>query len=301
MESGCLTPSSRFCWIRQLLFCAFAPIVFGLFGCTALRSVGSDATGPGFQSALFSSQAPPLVGTRWLLASFPRGSDTLPIPSDPIPFLLFEEEFLIFESGCNDVEAKYRVDSEQLTIEMGLLRGVGCDNVVSPEAIALESPFQSSLSTWEKYRIEGDTLFIKFSGGEIQFSRLIPTAPSLLNAFPFQDRKGQDNSQETQTVDGKLTLVDGCLRLLPPNIEDELGYLIIWRSDQALGLEDGVPVIYDTHGERVGDRLAIVGEQLALRGRAVEQDELARVTPAVWQIPSPAKCPGPYWLAQQIE
>lgn len=303
MRISCPLPSHLYSWIRQPLSLVLVLTALVLIGCTPSGNAGTgnELGDSGIQFDLSASQPVPLVGTRWLLTSFPHGNETMPIPSDPFPYLLFKEKFLVIETGCNDIDGRYRVDEQQLTIEMSLLRGVGCNNIVSSEAVALELPIHDTLSTWKTYRIEGNDLFIQFSGGEIQFSNLIPTSPSLLSAFPFQEGEEEAQAQETQSVEGELRLVDGCLRIVPPESGDEQGYLVIWRSDHAIGLEESTLAVYDTYGERVGDQLARVGNQVSLRGKAVEQDELEMATPAILQLPSPAECPGPYWLLDKIK
>ena len=285
---------------RWLLCLGFTVLAVGFAGCApsnGTADVGVSSEEAGNESGA-TSESPPLIGTRWLLVSFP--SSPVSIPTDPFPYLVIEEDFLSIETGCNDVDVNHRVDDERFTIEMSTIRGIDCEDLVSPEAMALEDAFLPTVRTWSTYRIDGNELLIQYSGGELRFNSLIPTDPSLLRAFPFYDVDQQEGSDETQSIHGKLALVDGCLRIVPAEREDEHGYLIIWRDDLAIGLEEGTLAIYDTFGREVGDRVAIVGDEVSLSGSAIEQTESLVDVSFGLQVPKPTECPGPYWILEQI-
>ena len=285
---------------RWLLCLVFTLLAVGFAGCAPSNEtaeVGVSSEEADNESGT-TSESPPLIGTRWLLASFPGGP--VSIPTDPFPYLIVGEDFLNIETGCNNVDVNHHVDAERFTIEMSMMRGINCEDLVSPEALALEDAFLSTVRTWSTYRIEGNELFIQYSGGELRFNSLIPTDPLLLRAFPFYDVEQQEQSEETQSIHGMLTLVDGCLRIVPADREDEHGYLIIWRDDLAIGLEEGTLAIYDTFGREVGDRVAVVGDEISLTGSAIEQTEPLVDGSFGLQVPTPTQCPGPYWILEQI-
>lgn len=111
----------------------------------------------------------------------------------------------------------------------------------------------------------------------------IPTStPSLVTSFPQQINA--PNSFMEALVEGKLVLINGCLR-----INDTYGnsYLLIWRPGFSTHMDQGIVQIIDSMGEVV----ASVGDFVAIGGGE-------NPTPTYLGLaePLPNDCLGPYWL-----
>ena len=116
--------------------------------------------------------------------------------------------------------------------------------------------------------------------------------PAALRAFPQQLPVEGERARLTSIAEGQLALRDGCLRLASTDDATDSGYLIIWPGDYEVKEEDGVLAIYDGQGHF----LAKVGDDVVMGGG--EDNQTTPLTDTVFGLnePTPAECPGPYWI-----
>lgn len=116
--------------------------------------------------------------------------------------------------------------------------------------------------------------------------------PTALRAFPQQLPVEGERARLTSTAEGQLALRDGCLRLVNSHDEADKGYLIIWPGAYTVKEEAGSLAIYDGQGHF----LAKVGDDVVMGGG--EDNQTAPLTDTVFGLtePTPAECPGPYWI-----
>ena len=119
--------------------------------------------------------------------------------------------------------------------------------------------------------------------------------PTGLRALPVQVPPEGERVLMEALLEGKLRLVNGCLRVGEEYAGQE-GELIIWPPGFWAAAVDGVIVVYDAAGQAV----AGVGDWVSLSGGSV---------PRLFQSPTaidsvveqpPAECPGPYWVVGEI-
>lgn len=240
-----------------------------------------------------------LTDTRWYLASFADRRGPYPIPTDPIPFLEVRKEALLFSNGCNEVYANAQAEAEQFAIEMIIMRGIDCGDLVSAEAEELEDAVADAMIGWSTYAIEGDQLVIPFDGGEIRFSRSMPPNPFALRAFPVQRATSAGPASSEGLIRGDLIIDNGCLRIRPTNIDVEptTGYLVVWPAEYAVGMDESTIKVVTARGAyyvaNVGDELVVSGGRL---------DEILPVVDIDFFFLStiPDECPGPYWVVESV-
>lgn len=127
---------------------------------------------------------------------------------------------------------------------------------------------------------------------------VLPTAtsrsPSI--AFPQLAPQGGNRAQATARLIGTLRLVDGCLRVTPQGGSD---YLLVWPSEVALRT-DGCDIrVVDATGQVV----ARVGAMVDFGGGELPTSAGQLTTPvrSLLSESPPARCPGPYWIAEIIK
>lgn len=96
-------------------------------------------------------------------------------------------------------------------------------------------------------------------------------------------------------LEGRLTVVDGCLRVIESNGTTD--YLVVWPADVTLTTDGSKMQVVFTRGggaARIGEPVRLLGEAApTLEQFGDESDKPLRETP-------PAHCPGPYWIGSHV-
>ena len=240
-----------------------------------------------------------LMDTRWYLVSFSDRRGPHPIPTDPLPFLEVRENALSFSNGCNEVHANAQVGVEKFAIERVIMRGIDCRDFVSAESEALEYTVADSMVGWSAYAVEDDELVIPFDGGEIRFSRAMPSNPFALRAFPLQRATHEKPAYSEGLFRGDLIMDNGCLRIRPTSIDVEptTDYLVVWPAEYAVGIDENTIKVVTAHGAY---KMAEIGDDLVVSGGRLEE-----ILPVVnidffFLSTIPDECPGPYWVVKSV-
>ncbi len=123
------------------------------------------------------------------------------------------------------------------------------------------------------------------------------SVPPQLRSFPQQEAPpGDEQVGYAAAASGRLTLVDGCLRLVDAGDPSDEGYLIIWPASHYAQDENGTLAVYDGLGRQV----AKVGDDIEMGGGEDNQTEPITETAFGLQEPTPPECPGPYWIMSRI-
>ncbi len=240
----------------------------------------------------------PILDTRWMLTSFTDAGGAHEVPTDPIPFLELFEGGLLFNNGCNEINANSSVDEERFNIEMVIMRGIGCERS-SAAAIDLETTMADAITNWSTYTIAGDELVIPSGGGKSRFSRVIPANEFDLRAFPLQQRDPvKPDYLGDELIRGRLIQEEGCLRLPIPDYYHETGFLLVWPATYAVGFDgDGVGVFALQGTERV----ARVGDEIVVSGgRIIEEIDPLLDGELLLLSSFAGGCKGPYWIVGDI-
>lgn len=109
-------------------------------------------------------------------------------------------------------------------------------------------------------------------------------------------RQPETDVHMTALLEGQLILDNGCLRATTEGYE-ESGFLVIWPAGAAPRfLGDGTIEVLDVSGEIV----TRVGEPISLGGGAMESDESMRFWEQQIEGLPIEGCPGPYWVAGEL-
>lgn len=120
-----------------------------------------------------------------------------------------------------------------------------------------------------------------------------PATPVPSVAFPQLAPVAGERARAASRLQGTLTLVDGCLRVTTDNGTD---YLLVWAQEFALETDNGDIRVVGPAGQvvgRVGGRVDFGGGELPVSEKQISTPLRARLREA-----PPARCPGPYWLAE---
>lgn len=110
-------------------------------------------------------------------------------------------------------------------------------------------------------------------------------------AFFFPQLRARSTMFMTALLQGRLVMVNGCLRVVTAN--DPQGNLILWQPDYFPTLkESGIEIL-----DRNGQVAARVGEPISLGGGGVP---LSEDTTRQLRVPIPSTCAGPYFLMGSI-
>ena len=134
----------------------------------------------------------------------------------------------------------------------------------------------------------GDTPSDEPTATAVRRSAGVRPAPHI--HFPRQNTRGGEIAQMAALLEGKLVEVNGCLR-----VGGREGSLVIWPDGFGAGMQDGKLVVLDASGlivARVGDRVSMGGGEVS--GEYVDGWDLIDPKPL-------AACPGPYWIAGEVE
>lgn len=124
-------------------------------------------------------------------------------------------------------------------------------------------------------------------------THLMPTARNTMGIFFPQQAPMPGRSVASGALTGRLTAVDGCLRVYRK--EGNTSYLVVWPPDVTLRVENSDIQILNVAG-RV---LARVGDDISIGGGAIPTlADLKAIAQPIQQFP-PDACPGPYWLASE--
>jgi len=111
-------------------------------------------------------------------------------------------------------------------------------------------------------------------------------------AFFFPQLRARSAMFMTALLQGRLVMVNGCLRVVTSN--EPQGSLILWQLDYFPTLKESGIEILDRNGQVV----ARVGEPISLGGGGIPVDA---DTTRQLRVPIPSTCAGPYFLMGSIE
>jgi heat shock protein HslJ len=107
--------------------------------------------------ACAAASASDLDGTSWMLQSYGKPSDLIPVIENTNIPVDFAEGVISGSTGCNAFEGTYEVEGDALTIHYETSPGPRCD---LSSIVEQEQMFLSLIVKAESYAIDGDTLTI---------------------------------------------------------------------------------------------------------------------------------------------
>ena len=107
--------------------------------------------------ACAAASASDLDGTSWMLQSYGKPSDLIPVIDGTNIPVDFADGVISGSTGCNAFEGTYKVEGEALTIHYEISPGPRCD---LSSIVEQEQMFLSLIVKAESYVIDGDTLTI---------------------------------------------------------------------------------------------------------------------------------------------
>jgi len=122
-----------------------------------------------------------------------------------------------------------------------------------------------------------------------------PATPMPPVAFPRMAPVAGERARMAALLKDTLVLVDGCLRVTSDTGTD---YLLLWPQDVALKTDGGDIRVVGPAGQvlwRVGGRVAFGGGEMPRDWTPLSTPVRVRLREA-----PPARCPGPYWIAEMM-
>lgn len=152
-------------------------LMFLLVGC-------APTTPPATEGETGGNASDPSVlsGSRWELTSFNVAGTVQNLLPSSVITAEFTDEQVAGSSGCNQYGAAYTLNGQSLTIEQAMMTEMAC---LEEGFMTQEATYLSALTATTGYTLEGDTLVLKYQGGELNFTRVKPVADLALEGTPW--------------------------------------------------------------------------------------------------------------------
>lgn len=117
----------------------------------------------------------PLEGPTWVLTSYGDPADPTPVAAGKAVTATFDslKSRIGGNATCNRYFARYKIDGKRIKVKEAGATKMAC---LSPELAKQEDAFLAAIAAAETFRIEGDTLRIRYGDGDVLTFTVQPSA-----------------------------------------------------------------------------------------------------------------------------